>query len=1084
MKKLIIILFVFFCQYGQAQTYNFRHYTVEDGLLHEFINDMIQDSRGNVWIATGAGLSDFNGFEFTNYTTKNGLNNTRVLCLAEDSSHNVWSGTSKGINVFDGNVFYSLKGNGLAGSVLAMEQTGKTGMLVLSDSGLYNVRFLLPGFEVKRIPFLPVEKERMNIFQQRDLSHFIVKTKDYGFLFGFGEHLYAYNHQKITKIVMPGTLSVFSACELNNHDVLIGTNQGLFLLKNMVLTPVLQNRLSQASVFKIRAQNNKIWLIARWNNEAESFLVSVKLANKDYYRKIGKKNGLINPPTSLFIDHENNVWCSSYGGVSVLRGESFINFSQNSGLKAIKIWGVAEDSLHKIWVGSIGEGLSIISNDTLVRNFSESDGLPDMFIGKIFQVDKTHMLLGTAKHGLCMAEFGVSNNSYKFSQIKCDLNQRETRVDDIVRDKNGDIWVATSSGLFYGAENGNYIHYSLFAGDTGQVFTQKLLQAKNGDLWIVTKNEGLYKMTDGKFVRIFPEFFKNAVLSSITQDCSGRIWVGSQTHGIVDVSEESPHWINEKDGLASNLVYILQADNHCNLWVGTNIGLDKIVLHAYHKRHLLDIRHYDSNNGLGSLEMNLNGSLIDQDDNVWFATNHGLLKYNYIEDLINNVPPILSLTNVRLFSKDVDWSAYSDSLNPWNHLPRNPTLAYDENHVTFQFVGISYKNPKKIQYSWKLEGFDEKWNPESSSRFAIYSNLPPGKFTFRLRSSNNEGLWTPEETVFAFEISPPFWQEWWFRILALFVIIAVLYLIYRWRIVSMKRTQSELEFQVRERTAEILAQKDKIEEIHHVVEQSIEYAKNIQNSILPTFKVLEESFSDYFVMYVPRDKVSGDFYWWTKMKLDNIYVLTVADCTGHGVPGAFMSMLGISMLNEIVNKEYFWHPPVILRKMRKDIINSLKQSGEIGEMKDGMDMAIVSINMDTMELQFAGANNSLLLITEDAQRFDDMPRIRKMTLGNKTLYEFLPDKMPISVFDRMNKFSVHEINVVKGDQFYIFSDGYADQFGGSKGKKFMMKKFKTLLMENCDKPMAEQKQALVDALNQWQGNLDQVDDITVMGVRL
>jgi serine phosphatase RsbU (regulator of sigma subunit) len=237
-------------------------------------------------------------------------------------------------------------------------------------------------------------------------------------------------------------------------------------------------------------------------------------------------------------------------------------------------------------------------------------------------------------------------------------------------------------------------------------------------------------------------------------------------------------------------------------------------------------------------------------------------------------------------------------------------------------------------------------------------------------------------------------------------------------------------------------------------------------------------------MYVPRDKVSGDFYWWTKMKLDNIYVLTVADCTGHGVPGAFMSMLGISMLNEIVNKEYFWHPPVILRKMRKDIINSLKQSGEIGEMKDGMDMAIVSINMDTMELQFAGANNSLLLITEDAQRFDDMPRIRKMTLGNKTLYEFLPDKMPISVFDRMNKFSVHEINVVKGDQFYIFSDGYADQFGGSKGKKFMMKKFKTLLMENCDKPMAEQKQALVDALNQWQGNLDQVDDITVMGVRL
>ena len=276
----------------------------------------------------------------------------------------------------------------------------------------------------------------------------------------------------------------------------------------------------------------------------------------------------------------------------------------------------------------------------------------------------------------------------------------------------------------------------------------------------------------------------------------------------------------------------------------------------------------------------------------------------------------------------------------------------------------------------------------------------------------------------------------------------------------------------------VLSQRDKLQEVYNIVDKSIDYATRIQQSILPDMTILQKTMSDKFILFKPRDKVSGDFYWWAEV--ENKTVIAVADCTGHGVPGAFMSLLGISYLREIVQKEYITHTSVVLQKLRKEIIRSLNQTGETGTQKDGMDMAIVSIDNETNMLQFSGANNPLYIIRSvDKSTSADTPI---MTNNNLGLWEIKPDKMPIGIHKRMDKFSTVEFQLQKGDQLYMFSDGFADQFGGEKGKKFKSRAFKEIILGNAKRTMQEQHQILERTFDKWKGSFEQVDDVTILGI--
>ncbi|MDA3894419.1 MAG: tetratricopeptide repeat protein [Salinivirgaceae bacterium] len=260
-------------------------------------------------------------------------------------------------------------------------------------------------------------------------------------------------------------------------------------------------------------------------------------------------------------------------------------------------------------------------------------------------------------------------------------------------------------------------------------------------------------------------------------------------------------------------------------------------------------------------------------------------------------------------------------------------------------------------------------------------------------------------------------------------------------------------------------QNEEIEKQKEEITDSIRYAKRIQTAILPSDDWANCHLPEHFILFRPRDIVSGDYYWMNK--IDNKVILVAADCTGHGVPGAFMSMLGVSFLNEIVNKNNTVQPSLILNQLRDQVKRTLDQTGKEGEAKDGMDIAICVINFDTMLLEYAGAYNPLYLFR------------------NGELLETKGDKMPIGIYIReKDSFTNHEIQLEKGDTFYIFSDGYADQFGGPNGGKFKSRPFKELLAKIQHNSMLEQWEILESTIDDWRGDIDQIDDMIILGVRV
>ena len=263
----------------------------------------------------------------------------------------------------------------------------------------------------------------------------------------------------------------------------------------------------------------------------------------------------------------------------------------------------------------------------------------------------------------------------------------------------------------------------------------------------------------------------------------------------------------------------------------------------------------------------------------------------------------------------------------------------------------------------------------------------------------------------------------------------------------------------------VVLQKDHIQAQKEKITDSIDYARHIQQALLPSSEFAADNLGEHFILFKPKDVVSGDFYWATRV--NEYLIVTVADCTGHGVPGAFMSMLGISFLNEIVGKKEVVKASEILDQLRKSVIDALQQKWQTGEQKDGMDMALVVINTQTAQLQYAGAHNSLYIVAK-----------------GKELQEIKPDNQTVAINIEMKSFTNHEVGLNKGDCIYLATDGYHDQFGGPNNKKFKGKQLKELLLSIVEKPMNEQREVLDSTFEQWRGNGEQIDDVTIIGLRV
>jgi len=336
---------------------------------------------------------------------------------------------------------------------------------------------------------------------------------------------------------------------------------------------------------------------------------------------------------------------------------------------------------------------------------------------------------------------------------------------------------------------------------------------------------------------------------------------------------------------------------------------------------------------------------------------------------------------------------------------------------------------------------------------------------------SGDGAQSANPLTFNIIIKEPVWKKTWFYLINLFLLVVLTLIYFKRRERKLLAEKNILEEKVKERTYEIECQKNEIEAqrdlidaVNNNITSSIRYASNIQNTIMPSLDLVNKLLPDNFILFRPKDIVSGDFYWITEK--DNKIIFTVADCTGHGVPGAFMSILGITLLNEIVNIKGITRSDIILTNLRESVIQSLKQKHIDSYTKDGMDIALCVLDPREKKIQYTGGMNDLIFIR------------------NKKIYEFKADKLSVCFgYNIASYFTMSEIDYVKGDVFYLFSDGYQDQLGGDYDKKFLRKYLYTFLLEICELPMSTQKEMLNDNLNKWIKDSIQTDDITVMGIR-
>ena len=424
-------------------------------------------------------------------------------------------------------------------------------------------------------------------------------------------------------------------------------------------------------------------------------------------------------------------------------------------------------------------------------------------------------------------------------------------------------------------------------------------------------------------------------------------------------------------------------------------------------------------------------------------------------------------------------------------------LSYSNNSLKVRISAPSYIKEGSVEFQYKISGLMDSWSEWNSNPNLDFPFLPSGKYIVSIRARDILGS-VSNIIEFSVQIKPPFWQTTWFYALCLVFVLILFIVTIRIRERSLRKEKEILEQKVKERTKtieeqkevlkkqrddleiynkEILQQKEEIEAQRDEIEiqrdqifkqneeitQSIAYARRIQTAVMPSQEIVKELLNEYFILFRPRDIVSGDFFWMTDNK-DYIFV-AAADSTGHGVPGAFMSMMGVSFLNDIVNVEGITEPNQILNNLRQKIISTLWQTGKEGESRDGMDMALCVFTKDMKKVFFAGAYNPLYLVRSGE------------------LIEYKADKMPVGVHPKQDlQFMVQLIDLQVGDNLYIFSDGFVDQFGGPDGRKFMAKPFKQLLTSIHNHPMNEQKKILEDTLDKWQAHHDQVDDVLVIGI--
>ena len=767
---------------------------------------------------------------------------------------------------------------------------------------------------------------------------------------------------------------------------------------------------------------------------------------------------------TLMEDAERNIWMGTYKGASVYTGSTMeFLLTERYGMGNV----VLDLALDK-------EGAVLLSSNSGVFHFdydNTGEGVVDQLMvsqGELGQqvvsllVDSSGQVwMGTYGSGLIKYD-PKSRKSIQFTSADGLCNNN---IMDLALDGRGRLWMATLGGgvCYASAIAEDITFHTLMDQAIGSQYIYSLFVDRDEVLWIGTDGAGVVSY-DCQLDQVKPDVVSSLStqsIYSISQGGDGELWFSTAGNGIYRLHRGGLQHYSKKDGLRSLNIAGIAALPSGDLVVAHPLGFD--VLNKGNTEFIA----YEIDAEAMQFEPNLNAVFVASDGAMWTGGNGGVVRLDLQYEAQKSQAPEVSLTGLRVLYQPVALEAGS-------------RFAHNENHFVFDYLGIWMRDPSSISYSYILEGFDQQWSFETKSLVATYSSLPPGKYEFKVKARSAHGDWSdPAKSSYAFEITKPFWEQWWFMLLVLVLAIATIAAFIRYRTQRLRAEKHRLEEEVKRRTKEITRQKEIIEFKNEEILSSISYAKRIQEAILPPPKLVREHLSNSFILYKPKDIVAGDFYW-METGVDEV-IFAAADCTGHGVPGAMVSVVCSNALNRAVREFVLTEPAKILDKTLEIVIERFAKSEE--EVKDGMDIALCALNLKTKELQYAGANNPLWVIGKPGGNLENQLGIPAMVEEELALYEVKATKQPIGKYVDPKPFENHSVQLEKGDTFYIFSDGYPDQFGGDKGKKLKAKAFKQLLLSMQHQGMDAQRILLDDFFEVWRGDHEQIDDVCVIGVR-
>lgn len=1046
-----------------GQQLMFKHITEEDGLSASHVNCLLEDDLGFLWFGTQDGLNKFDGYQIRIFRNEPGdsasIPSSCVNTALQFSLNLIILGTREGI-VFFNPVTETFSGPAphqfqLSSPVLALIKLNEETVLVGNEAGLFALN--VQTRKITQAYFAHEQKVKVNALARIE-NQIYIATDEKGLWWlptpTHIRHIWFSADDLPQEVLNLGALRSITAIGYYGGKIYLGTRlAGVYKtsLKHEILARIKTGVPATDAIHDFVFQNNRLFAAT------DGGLVVHQLLNSQFRLFSRTEDPLsLNARicTAILKDKQNNLWIgTNTGGVNIsfFRSQKFQQNLETLENKSQNSYCFAEPQKDIMLIGTESGllELNLKSGRKKTYNLPKKSTILCLYVQK-----QENIWIGTKGQGLLLLE----RSTGKWKSLLDPL------IAGTITDlkKNGPSVLAASmgDGLFnIDPMTKDYQQYTETEGLLNNNLNTIFIDNKKR-LWLGTNDQGMLRYVLPLKRHLNPDkVFKNSgkpaqiasnMVLSIIQDRNGTIWAATSAGLSRLLPGDTFQNYHMKDGLANTFVCALLKDSLGEIWASSNGGL--IRFDPSRPPTEVSFRNYSMKDGLQNSEYNRGAAMVRENGTIIFGGPHGFNIFRPTQIKDNLHCPEVVLLSYKRGGKDV----ITDSVITYKRLL---TLGPKENFLQFEMAALDFTDPSKNKFRYLLEGFDADWSEPTSIRYVSYNDLPGGTYLFKVKAANIVGAWNEKAMQLKIIVVPPFWKTKTFYLLVIILILCFFYFYNYFRTRVLLRENRLLEQRVCERTKEL-------EEKNRDITSSIEYARRIQEAILPSRDYIFNRLNNAFILYQPKDIVSGDFYWFAEQ--NGIHVFAVVDCTGHGVPGAFMSMIGHNLLHQIVGEKRITEPGEILDHLHVGIQLTLRQGRNEVQTNDGMDVSIICLHRQG-KIKWAGANRPLLIIdpSGEVQRIEG-------------------DKFPLGgvQFQKERRFSTHEIVVERGSMAYLFSDGYADQFGGLKGKKFMLRRFHALLGDIHLMSAEEQQQALRQNFEDWRQNHEQVDDVLIVGIQL